>query len=354
VSQISPPIRIVLVLAVAVLGMYMLFLRPKTEVVPPAEPAPNVQTNEPAVSEPGKVAESAQDAVNAANGQLEKQESVDGVDAGEAAAGTAATGTKTEKPSAQAKAEAAAIKEELKGLPKPVATALRKDKVLVLLFWNGKSADDKAVAKALHNVDRWDGRVSVQRASIKKIAAYGRIARGVDVEQSPTIVIADRDLKAETLIGYVDSRTIDQAVMDAFRNSGNGKVLTSAYLRKADAVCVEHGNALAALPNYYEIGHGKQRDRIASSYQRANARFLADFKAIKAPKRWRAYDAASVADITAYNQVFAQFATAITPAMSGSAFNAASARFVSASKPIVKRADQRFDSKGLFRCGSQF
>ena len=56
--------------------------------MPPAEPAPNVQTSEPAVSEPGKIAEAAQGAVNASNGQLKAQESVDGVDAEEAAAGT--------------------------------------------------------------------------------------------------------------------------------------------------------------------------------------------------------------------------------------------------------------------------
>jgi hypothetical protein len=87
VSQISPPIRIVLVAAIAFIGAYMLFLRPKDEVTPPAEPAPNVQTDAPAVSKPGKVVEAAQGAVAAANGQLEQQESVDGVDAGEAAAG---------------------------------------------------------------------------------------------------------------------------------------------------------------------------------------------------------------------------------------------------------------------------
>lgn len=62
-SQISPPIRILLVLAIAVTGIYMLFMRPKADVVPPATPAPNVQTSEPAVSKPGKIAESAQDAV---------------------------------------------------------------------------------------------------------------------------------------------------------------------------------------------------------------------------------------------------------------------------------------------------
>ena len=70
VSQISPPIRIVLVLAVAVLGMYMLFLRPKpVEVPPPTPAAPNLETDAPAVSEPGKLAEKAQEAAKASEEQ---------------------------------------------------------------------------------------------------------------------------------------------------------------------------------------------------------------------------------------------------------------------------------------------
>ena len=145
-------------------------------------------------------------------------------------------------------AAAAAAVEDLKGLPKPVRQAIRKDKVLVLLFWNGKSADDKAVRAALRKVDRWDGRVCVQVAPIKKIAKYGRIARGVDVEQSPTIVVADRELRAETLVGYVDTTTIDQAVVDAFRNSPGCS--RDAYLTAVDKVCVRTRTrtAFAAIP----------------------------------------------------------------------------------------------------------
>ena len=88
-----------------------------------------------------------------------------------------------------------------------------------MLFSNGKSYDDKAVEKALTKINRWDGRVFVHTAPLRKISKYGRIARGVNVEQSPTVVVADRDLQAETLVGYVDRATIDQAVVDARRNT---------------------------------------------------------------------------------------------------------------------------------------
>ena len=159
-SQISPPIRILLVLTVAVMGVYMLFLRPKPVEVPPSTPSGT------SVSEPGKIRDAAQDAVDASNSQLAQQESVDGVDAGEAAAGTA-----TAKQGGTAKAGAAATPaQDLKGLPKPVRNAIRDDKVLVLLFWNEKSADDRAVRAALSKVDRWDGRVFVKAAPLTKIS----------------------------------------------------------------------------------------------------------------------------------------------------------------------------------------
>ncbi len=58
VSQISPPIRILVIAIVGLLGVWTLFLRPKEEVIPPVS-AGNVATGQPAQSAPGKVAEAA-------------------------------------------------------------------------------------------------------------------------------------------------------------------------------------------------------------------------------------------------------------------------------------------------------
>jgi hypothetical protein len=349
VSQISPPIRILLIAVVAVMGVYMLFMRPKEEVIPPAEPAPNTQTSEPAVSEPGKVAEAAQGAVEAANGQLQQQESVDGVDAGEAAAGST-TATKTAPKTGEAAAAEAGV--DLNGIPKPIAKAIRKDKTLVLLFWNGKSADDKAVHKALAKVNRWDGRVFVGSASIKKIAKYGRISRGVDVEQSPTIVVADNQLRAETLVGYVDATTIDQAVVDAFRNTTG--IFTDPYLKQVDKVCFENSNAWAAMPNF-EVGVDmKKADRRMSQVAKRYPAFVADFKAVKAPKKWREFRAASVADLQTEAAGYAQVSAALTPNTTVTQFAAISKAFDAKAKSAMKRSDERFAKQGLFRCGSQF
>ena len=351
VSQISPPIRILLVLSIAVLGLYMLFLRPKAEVAPPAAPAPNVQTGAPAQTGAGKAVEAAQGAVKATDGQLQSEESVDGVDSGEsaAAAGSAST-SKSAKSGGAAAAAAAGV--DLDGLPKPVARAIRKHKTLVLLFWNGKSVDDKAVHDAVKRVDRWNGRVYVGTAPIDKIAKYGRIARGVDVEQSPTVVVADRNLHAETLVGYVDKLTIDQAVVDAFRNTTG--LFTDPYLRKIDAVCVHHSNAVAAVPNYYQFGSAKRFETRIGNFQRAWTTFVADFKAVKAPKKWRAFRTASVSDLDLAITHIHSFATAITPKSTPTEIRQAIATFNKAEVPVEKRREKRFDGKDLFRCGTAF
>lgn len=341
-SQISPPIRILLVLTVAVMGVYMLFLRPKPVEVPPSTPAGT------SVSDPGKIRDAAEDAVDATNSQLAEQESVDGVDAGETAAGTA-----TAKQGGTAKAGAAATPaEDLKGLPKPVRKAIRDDKVLVLLFWNEKSADDRAVRAALGKVDRWDGRVFVKAAPLKQISKYGRIARGVSVEQSPTVVVADRDLKAETLVGYVDSATIDQAVVDAFRNTTG--LFTSSYLRAVDKVCVGAGSRMHALPDYYGGGSIHRADRRVRRFHAAYLDFLAAFKGVKAPKRFAAFRSASIADLTAGGAAIAAYSNAVGPKASVPALLAAERRYQTASRRIAKRFDRRADSHGLYRCGSQF
>ena len=85
--------------------------------------------------------------------------------------------------------------------------------------WSPKGAEDKAVRKAVGGVDRHDGKVLAHATHIKRIAAYGQITRGADVTQSPTVVVVDRNRKVETLVGFVDRPSIDQAVTDALRNS---------------------------------------------------------------------------------------------------------------------------------------
>ena len=266
-SQISPPIRILLVAVIGLIAVYMLFLRPKTEEATPAAAAPAATTPVPAKdpnattsSKPGSaVNQAVRGADNAsaradaaAGGAVAETEggtatapgTVPGATTTVPATGAATTGTTTTGPSA---APAPVTKETLSRLPKDVRRPVAKHKVLVLLFYNNRSSDDRAVRRALSKVDRFGGQVFVDAHWIKNVSRYQAIARGVDIEQSPTIVVADRNLKAETLVGYVDTETIEQAVVDAIRASG-GSLIKNPYFRKLDSVCMSAAQQVHALP----------------------------------------------------------------------------------------------------------
>jgi hypothetical protein len=228
-SQISPPIRILLVCAVAFMAAWMLFLRPSADTGTPAADAPAPAASTPPVeaggdkaeSLAGKAVEKANEATAAQDARAEELAGGAGETAATPETNSAATYAPAGEPAAAgtepgkltAKAAAAG------GLPLRVLKAIGQHKVVVLLFWSPKSADDKAVRKALAKIDRHDGKVLAHATNLKKIARYGQITRGANVEQSPTIVVVDRKMKVDTLVGYVDRVTIDQAVTDALRNS---------------------------------------------------------------------------------------------------------------------------------------
>ena len=228
-SQISPPIRILLVCAVAFMAAWMLFLRPKDEAVAPVAVTPTPATTPPvaaggadADSLAGKTVEKANDTTAAQDARAE-----------ELAGGTATTTTPgtaddpsivaaTPPEEAPATPEPGKLTDEVAeagGLPQRVLGALDDKKVVVLLFWSPKAPEDRAVRGSLRVVNRHRGKVLTHATHISNIAAYGQITRAADVEQSPTVVVVDRDRKVETLVGYVDRVTIDQAVTDALRNS---------------------------------------------------------------------------------------------------------------------------------------
>jgi hypothetical protein len=158
----------------------------------------------------------------------------------------------------QTSAPAPITNDALASLPKDVRKAIKQRKVLALLFWNNRSYDDRAVRRELKHVSTYGKQVFVAARPIKNVARYQAITRGVDVEQSPTVVIADSNLKAVTLVGYVDRDTIDQAVVDALRASGRS-LIKNPYFRRLDAICtsgqqqikaLKQPSAAAAIPAY--------------------------------------------------------------------------------------------------------
>jgi len=303
-SQISPPIRILLVAVIGLCAAYFLFLRPKEEAVPAAPPAastpvpakdPNAQTS----SKPGAAV---QQAVRGADNASARADQAAGGAIGETETGAApgsstpaSTGVNTNPvAAAPATGQTAAppspvTKDALKALPKDVRKAVRDRKVLVLLFYNNRSDDDKAVRRELRQVNHYGKQVFVDAHWIKSVAKYQAITRGADVEQSPTVVVADANLKSETLVGYVDHETINQAVVDAIRASG-GSLIKNPYYRKLDAVCASVENqvgalskpaAAAAVPAWLEGVRGIMGDaqtKVASIKPGKHARFHKDFK----------------------------------------------------------------------------
>jgi hypothetical protein len=227
-SQISPPIRILLVCAVAFMAAWMLFLRPSTDAGTPAVDEPVPAANRPveaggdtANSAAGKAVEAANNATAAADARVERIETgtETTADAGQAAnaQATKSTATGAEKTAADKPGKLA--KGEAGGLPLRVLKAIADRKVVTLLFWSPKAVEDQQVRKALRGIDRHDGKVLAHATHIKRIAAYQQITRGANVDQSPTVVVIDRNRTVQTLVGFVDRTTIDQAVTDALRKS---------------------------------------------------------------------------------------------------------------------------------------
>jgi hypothetical protein len=347
VSQISPPIRIVLAVAVVFLAAWMTVLKPKTADVAPGTgtpPAGNVATGEPAVSAPGQVAEAAKGAAAATNAQTD---AVDAATGGSAATGTAAGtqagSTSTSAPTAAATAKAV----EASGIPTPIARAIAKDKVVALLFWNDKSADDRAVRTAFAKADRWNGRVVLAKAPVGRVSRYSSITRGVDVEQSPTIVVIDRNLNATPLVGYVDTRSIDQAVVDALRNSGG--LFTAAYLREVNDACAGTSRSLFAIPDAQSPAQARTVARRQAARWQA---FTADLRGIPAPARFRAFKRATVADAAAIGSVLATWSAAVSSAGGTAGIVRATATADSRLTPVMTRFTARMDGRHVLSCGS--
>jgi hypothetical protein len=82
----------------------------------------------------------------------------------------------------------------------------------VILFWSPKGADDVAVHKAVQQVR--SGKVVVDLASSKEVAAFGTITRGIQVYGTPTLLVVGRKGQTTTLTGLQDAYAIKQAIQE--------------------------------------------------------------------------------------------------------------------------------------------
>jgi hypothetical protein len=336
VSQISPPIRILLVASIGLIAAWMLFLRPKAE--PASAPSPAAATA-PGATGLGNAVDKAKSAGAAQEARDAKVQEATGENATGSQAGSAKT-------PANGAAPAASL--DLEGVPAPVAKALESRKILVLAFFNPKGADDKAVRKELKSVDRWGSEVVVRSADVKSVSRYGKITRGADVEQSPTVVVVDRNQKAETLAGYVDAQTIDQAVVDAMRASGG--LIKDKYLRAVNDVCRTYGQSVWTVPSPTSLG--SEVETALATYERGSARLLTKFKAVPAPAKWRGFKRAGVADITAIHGMNRGLANKVGDGTSPAAIVSALTVYSAPAQKVSTRWNARMDKHHVLSCGT--
>ena len=249
--------RILLVGAVVFLAAWFTLLRPKAaEVPPPTTTTPTTTTaTAPPATKPKAAATTAPDA----------------------------------KP-----ADAAAIPAEaLAKLPSDVARALEARKVLVLGViadgakpWRPLADDDRYVRNALRKVNRYDGSVFVKTVPLAKLSGYGSLVNDLNVKQTPSVVVIDRNLKGHVLTGFVDRVAINQVIADARADSISPNI-SDDYLRWANELCgnyesrVNRWSAPTIPGTKAEVASMKRLSKIVRDYRHGIARKAA-------PAEWRA------------------------------------------------------------------
>ena len=296
VSQISPPIRIVLVAAIGLIAAWMLFLRPKAEETPAPTPA--------SATAPG--VEGLTNAVDKAKGAAATQEASD---AKVQAATGGSTGTAVESAPGEAHAtpEAATTAQTalatgrvlqlapvadktLDGLSPKIRTALERRHVLVLAVFNTRNkpwaplpADDADVRRSLKHVNRYGGNVQVAETTLNGLSKLQPVIGDLDVTQTPSVVVVDRNRQANVIAGYLDKVSINQAIAYARRNSIAFRV-KGAYLTSLNETCSHYGLRIDRFALPHSRGTAKaavvRLSRLVGTYERR-------FAALKAPARFK-------------------------------------------------------------------
>jgi len=213
-DQVSRPMLIALAATVVLAALWLVALRPKTADVADTPAAPVTAVGQ--AKDAAATSDTTNDKLaNASDG-----------------AGSAATPGATTTPAASAQpATTVVAKPATKSAVAAVAAAggreeaavvrdIRRGKVVVLLFWNAKSSDDRATRGAVRGLSRHGGKVAVHVAPISRVARFESITRGVTVNQSPVTLVIDRKRRTRAIIGLSERGELTQAVDDALARRG--------------------------------------------------------------------------------------------------------------------------------------
>ena len=270
-SQISPPIRILLVAAVGFLAVYMLFLRPKPRRpsrrrAPAADhrsrEGPGRRDRPASPARPSRRPPSAgrrrprrprRRAARPPAGRRRRRRRRHRRRAPSPPPAAAAAGRRRRGAQGDARRPA-------EGDPRAVAST----RCSCCSSRTTARADDRAVRRALTKVDRYGGRVFVARAPIKTVARYQ-----ADRPRRRRRAVADRrgrrpqPARPRRSSATSTTTTIDQAVVDALRASG-GSLLKDPYLRQVDSVCASAEPQVKALPAARRRGRASPRTSTVS------------------------------------------------------------------------------------------
>ena len=289
VSQISPPIRIVLIAVVGLLAAWMLFLRPKTEPTPAPTPAP---ATAPGVTGLSKAVDKAKDASATSDKANEQVQKATGDDAAKADAGKAGSAKETapqfvtgrELPLEPLTAE------QTKELPKVIVKALDQRKVFVVgVFdtkekrWARMARDDRAVRRELAKTNRYKGEVVATSSTLGKLSSLNAVIGDLGVTQTPSVVVVDRNRKAVVLTGFVERNAINQAIADARRNSTEVRI-TDPYVRNLNRTCANFDIRL----DRFDLPATRAQVKPASRrFGRLISQYRTKFASLKAPAKYK-------------------------------------------------------------------
>ena len=219
-SQISPPFRIALVAMLAVCAVWFTVLKPKPPADVAATPTPAATATAPGATGLANDVDAAKGAAktsDAANAKVQNATGGTTAPAETSAAAkpkTAAAAKTAPAHTAPAKKATPAKKADLSA---PLLTALDERKAVVLVFYNAKGSDDRAVRAAADRLSHRDGRVVVKTVPVSRVGRYAPITTGVAVTQTPTVMVLAPGKTARPVVGFTTGREIDQLVGDALK-----------------------------------------------------------------------------------------------------------------------------------------
>jgi hypothetical protein len=227
-SQISPPMRIALLAALVFGVVWFVALRPGgASDEEPLPVAPGVEGLSNGVEQAREAQEVADAAAAASQDTAAAVES--GADAGGAetssgeSSASAATSTSSSTATATGSGGSAGTGADGSGAPAaastgtgpaaPLVAALRRNRIVVLVFRN-RSSDSEAVAAAARGVNRRGGRVVVRVASVSDVGRYRAFTGRTQVNQAPTTLVIGPTRRAQVITGFTTTGEISQAVGD--------------------------------------------------------------------------------------------------------------------------------------------